>query len=868
MNWGFNYIGEKLHNTTVKITNFTSNFSFMSKPGEIYYSIKDGLWSDTSVWETVSGRIGKTPTANDDVYIHHVVSIDGPNPVTWSMNNLFISTTGTLTAVDTNMQRTFNIFGNIQCLGKIDFTIVNALANFTLFFNLYGDKNRIDSFKCTPTGSNIIGTRFKYCRVGDQTVLPLPYDILELQPITTIPAYDVAYIIASKRFAGGDITCRYLDLQADFELGNYNLTVTGSTNLQGYSSLRKNGAGYVLFIGSVISANPPTIDFSGGNPTVEFQGGFSFQVMALKSGTGIWKFTTNNQNINVNNGLCAFDCQLIVEGNITVTNTAASASALQVNNYLNGTLAGSNFINQGIVYFNNASNFTMATGTFDKDTYNTNIVGYVFNGSITLPYITYQGLYIAGTGIKTSLGNTTLGANLDIGASATYQLSSFDLTVTGTTILTYRSYLLKSGTGNVLFIGYARSSTMSGIDFRTGNPNVECRGGLRYGNNDAGQYTKLGNFYIQGGLGKWSFTTNNQITTVLAGSNFARFQDIDIAAGITLTMTTLMQIEGTLNGLSSTSKLLLNNGVLVLNTSVQPMITGILDITTNINTVYYVMDGTFTLWHTAYWHLNITQCTGTKTLAGNTTINGDLYIDPSVTIPCVLNTSTFSMTVNGTTTVSGRLNNTGGGSMIFGGQFKIGNGSGSTGQCFIDFSGGNPAVEFRNGIYIVNQLAANFLTGTGTWTFTTNNQIFGDISGGGSFVNINCPILISGAITLTIPSAPSTFQPTFLNTVNGNNAASTLDNRVNNPNSYLNYQNATQPMLTGVLQCNAAANTFKYNMANNQNVSGGTYRTIEFGGSGIKTLQGNIVVNVTAGGSQLTTGTATINLNGFSITTI
>ena len=75
-------------------------------------------------------------------------------------------------------------------------------------------------------------------------------------------------------------------------------------------------------------------------------------------------------------------------------------------------------------------------------------------------------------------------------------------------------------------------------------------------------------------------------------------------------------------------------------------------------------------------------------------------------------------------------------------------------------------------------------------------------------------------------------------------------------------------MVTGQLQTNNAANTFKYNRAGVQDVKGGTYRTIEFGGSGVKTLLGNVIINTTAGGSQSTTGSASVNLNGFTITTI
>jgi len=66
----------------------------------------------------------------------------------------------------------------------------------------------------------------------------------------------------------------------------------------------------------------------------------------------------------------------------------------------------------------------------------------------------------------------------------------------------------------------------------------------------------------------------------------------------------------------------------------------------------------------------------------------------------------------------------------------------------------------------------------------------------------------------------------------------------------------------------AAANIWRYDKAGNQDIKGTTYRTLEFGGSGVKTLLGNVVVNTTAGGSWSITGTASINYNGFTITTI
>lgn len=179
----------------------------------------------------------------------------------------------------------------------------------------------------------------------------------------------------------------------------------------------------------------------------------------------------------------------------------------------------------------------------------------------------------------------------------------------------------------------------------------------------------------------------------------------------------------------------------------------------------------------------------------------------------------------------------------------------SIGSCVFDNSFVNANIELQGGI---TGFVGTFKSGTGTLSFTTNNQ---SITNGGT-LNIDAVVLISGAITVinSITVAPNLI---LNNTLNGDNASSTFDNR-----SVVQYKNSTRPMVVGILQCNNAANTFKYNLSGNQDVTGGTYFTIEFGGSGVKTLQGNVIVNVTGGGGQSTTGSASVNLNGFTITTI
>jgi len=166
----------------------------------------------------------------------------------------------------------------------------------------------------------------------------------------------------------------------------------------------------------------------------------------------------------------------------------------------------------------------------------------------------------------------------------------------------------------------------------------------------------------------------------------------------------------------------------------------------------------------------------------------------------------------------------------------------------------NTTFEFRNGLTIDAQRA--------TWTgcvfnFTTNNQNF--FCGAISFSEGNileADINITG-VTVTFNST-SNIIPVITGVINGTNGSSIMDNRQS-----INYQNAAEPMATGQLQCNNAANTFMYTRDGAQNVKGITYRILIFGGSGSKTLLGNITCTT----FELT-GTATINYNGFTITTL
>ncbi len=470
-----------------------------------------------------------------------------------------------------------------------------------------------------------------------------------------------------------------------------------------------------------------------------------------------------------------------------------------------------------------------------------------------IPYHNLQGHNDTSTfpfQIKTATNHITVAGNLVIGAIyAQIELGNYNLTVNGTTTLSNSgniwSVLSKTGPGNILFIGQVTNNSVFNF---TGNPTVELRGGLNM------PVSAAGASYF--GTGLWSFTTNNQTLTIPTIGTLTWDAPILISGAITVTMECgdtigrmIMNnyIDG--NNASSTwvnkAKLYFNNASFYV-----PFATaGVFDYTTfSSSVVGYIFNGSITLPSTGYQGLTIGG-TGTKTLAGNTTVSQQLIVGyPGFgTLQC----STHNLTVSGLTTLGGGgadagiLYKSGAGNILFVGKLSATAGASN----LVDLSGGNPTVEWRGGYDFQN--VGTMQTGTGLHTFSTNNQTIGSTIA--TQVVHAGNVLISGAITLTLSSA-GWFK--FLGTVDGNNASSTLDNRC-----VTEYQHATMPMTTGILQTDGGANTWKYNLAGNQAVKGGTYRTLELGGSGVKQLQGNVDW-ITA---YSLTGTATVDLNGFTL---
>ena len=529
--------------------------------------------------------------------------------------------------------------------------------------------------------------------------------------------------------------------------------------------------------------------------------------------------SNNNANVLIVNG----DFQVI--GSLDMTSSNLYLTLKGVNNYMNSFTRGTCTINYG------------RSGT----------------GSQQIMPFDYYNLTISGTHTKYITTTTTIFNNfysngatgIDDSNILILQLGIYNLTVTGSSTLN-NAKLMKSGSGNVLFIGVCivQGFTTATIDFSAGNPTVEFRGGL-----SVGCYQRA----LTTGTSQWKFTTNNQ---TIDSSNYSPpIFDCPVLISGAITVTIVNGYAGfpdscyalfnnDVNGDNAGSTLKNSGAIWFAKASPVIMTTGIFDWDYANTGIGYVMNANFTLPYTNYRGLRV-EGTGTKTLSANTIVR-ERFISKlgGATTDC----STYDLSVLGyTDMVSSTLLKTTSGALVFGGLI------GSQAATFT-FSG-NPTVELRGGLNIQN---GTINSGTGLWSFTTNNQsvtlFTGDV--------MNCPFLISGAIKIT-NSGMNIIAGVF----DGNNASSELDNRATGGLTF-SYQNTTRPMVTGILTTNAAANTFRYIKAGNQDVKGGTYRTIEFGGSGNKTLQGNVIINVTAGGSQSTTGTAVVVLNGFTITTI
>lgn len=390
-----------------------------------------------------------------------------------------------------------------------------------------------------------------------------------------------------------------------------------------------------------------------------------------------------------------------------------------------------------------------------------------------------------------------------------------------------------------------------------GNPTVEIWGDVT--NNTATYSIPTTN--------SWTFTKTSTkstllITTSTGGSPMPFHGPVLIKSGTTLSINMSVYLNTSIalvNGEDSTSKLLMNGGLLRFNAiqTTTIMTVGSFDWLTNVNTLEYTFIETYTLPYTQYRNLTIDGrdvgggIVNWKTLSGHTTVTGN-FLGVSMFFELGSNDFTTTGTFNFTYST---MKKSAFGKITAGGLM-------TTFNTTFDLTVGNPDIEIKNGWNLggaptneANSLVS-WKTGTGQLKFSTNNQSFilNGISPGLNIVWSN-PILISGAITLTTSAS---IAMTLAGGINGDNAASKLLVGAN----FIKFKHASAPMLVGILDVTTNATTIEYGLNGNQDIKGGNYRNLIFSTGGVKKLLGNINV----AGTYSVQSPAIVDLNGFTKT--
>ena len=228
--------------------------------------------------------------------------------------------------------------------------------------------------------------------------------------------------------------------RAVLECGNFNLTVSGSTRVDG--ALTKNGSGSILFVGRYSqNLNDENDNRTGyfnfsGNPSVEFRNGINMGTTTgtlnngVNSGTGSWTFSTNDQIFNVWGGTQTIAAPITVSGNIIVTYGSSSTAANRGTGYtivgpINGTSAGSVFrIGPTASFTYSGTGSLMTTGILDASS-SLNTFTYS-TGSQLIKGGTYTNLTLS-NGSKTLQGNVSV-LNTLVTSSITLITGSYTLT--------------------------------------------------------------------------------------------------------------------------------------------------------------------------------------------------------------------------------------------------------------------------------------------------------------------------------------------------------------------------------------------------------------------------------------------------------
>ena len=359
-------------------------------------------------------------------------------------------------------------------------------------------------------------------------------------------------------------------------------------NLTTITGGSKTLANSITVNGNVLIANNSTLNVGGNTYSITVYGNWTHETNATfneDNGTVVFA-GGNNQTIDGNPTETFY--------NLTVNKTGGSVQPID-----NGT-----DINVDV-------SFTITSGTFETAGNTLTVSG---NSVIAGTLSTNDATGIANLNGNVNLSGGTIGSTANTGTvnitgtltmpSGNGTIGRVNLNANGnTTIAAGRTLNFIDINGAKVFVGLV---TNNGNWNNSSDGNIEFRGGLT---NNGTSFTS--------GTGTYSFSTNPQ---TLSGTSAITFNG-PVTVTSTLNNANTTTVVGILGGTGTWNN---NNGsILNYENATAPMLSGTFNVGTNSNTVNYSSSSAQDIRDVIYWNLT-TSGGGTKTLLGNTTINGTL----------------------------------------------------------------------------------------------------------------------------------------------------------------------------------------------------------------------------------------------------
>ncbi len=664
------------------------------------------------------------------------------------------------------------------------------------------------------------------------------------QSVASVTYNNLKFQAAGAKTALGDITVNgYLRIESgsNFTVGAYNLTVTGNTYVTG--TLTFNSPTGTKTLNGLVTINPGGTwkNDATGNADIHFRGGLTHNGATFSAGTGTYYFETNDQSIGGSSAITVANLSLEAGRNITNNNSGGLTVTASLSGAATLTQGASGVLNLGLP----DAGFTLTT--LDVSAVG-NTVNYSYGGAQAVRDISYHSLTLSTSGVKTLPaglthlpGNLTLSgsasattpADLDVdgnlaisqGAALTVGAFNFNVdgatTITGTSASTNGKLIYSSASGTKSFTGLVTVGSNGVWDNTVGGP-VSFQGGLTFSGKT---------FTAGSGLYTFQTTASQSIggTAALSIPNLAVDTGVDLtnnSAG--LTVSTTLGGAGTLTQGASA---VLNIGASAVNFTLSNLVASASGNTVNYNGSAQAVRAV------TYHHLTFSG-SGSKTLTGLTTVNGNLTLSGTVSATTAaaltiggnltvgsgtsFTVAGYDITVTGTTTVAGTLTHDNAtGAKLYVGLVNITGTWANTGDSNFTFRGG------LNGTITSGNAGP-----TAVYTFdTTAAQT---IDGSIAVYNLS----VASGVTLTNDGTV-----TVVTDLGGAGAWTQGTSGV---------LNISGTATIATLTASAVGNTISYN-GSAQAVRAVTYHHLTFSGSGAKTLpaglttvNGNLTLSATS----------------------